>query len=198
MPEAFTGTRLYMEFWDVPVENEERWLDYYDRVIIESLRHVDRYAGSMVYKQTRYGDDPVRVIGTHWGIRHLGIRTNFQVNLGALLQHEYTHMVLLFMHELNPAIMPEFFEGFKKVARDWKQRYPDWRDAPGAEWLDAPYLVDYFKQDPARREDTNRIVDLMSRDFFALSNNHWDLSFDLVHSRFPIDRLEPSPATPPI
>ena len=183
--ETFAGSRLYMEFWDVPAEHEARWVDYYDTVVIESLRHVGGYAGSMVYKQTPpYGDGPTRVIGSHWGIRHLGVRTNFQINLGALLQHEYTHLVLLFMHELNPSIMPEFFEGFKKVAADWKERHLDWEDQPGAEWLDAPYLSQYFEQE-GNRESTKKIVDLMSQDFFTLSNNHWDLSFDLVHSRFP-------------
>ena len=189
---TFEGKRLYMEFWDVPPDKEALWIDYYDKVIIESLRNVDKYAGSIVYRQTPpYGDMTTRVFGKHWGIRQMGLRTNFQVNLGALLQNEYTFIVLLFMEELNPDIMPQWFDGFKKVAADWKERYPGWEDEPGVEWLDAPYLAKYFEEG-TNKADTKRVVDIMSRDFFSLANNHWDLSYDLVLSRFPIDASPPA------
>lgn len=184
---TFDCERLYMEFWDVPEESAAEWLDYYDNVIIKTLRHVNGYGGSMIFRQTPpYGGGVERVINNHWGIRTLGARTNASINLGALLQHEYTYMVLLFMREFNPEIMPEFFDGFKAAVADWREKYPGWEDDPGADWLDAAYLAKYFETG-SNREDAKRIVDLMSRDFFSLSGNHWDMSYDMVMSRFPWD-----------
>ena len=185
--EQFDCERLYMEFWDVPDEHAAAWIDYYDNVIIGSLRHVHGYGGTMIFRKPPNPEGaPERVINTHWGIRTLDMRSNVSINLGSLLQHEYTFVVLLFMRKFNIEIMPEFFEGFKLAVADWREKYPDWSDDPGAPWTDAGYLAKYFESHSAK-QDAERIVDLMSRDFFALSGNHWDMSYDMVLSRFPWD-----------
>lgn len=179
--------KLWMEFWDVPPESEERWLDYYENVVIAALQNVQAYGGSMIFRKGVDGrgpDDVDRVIRPHWGVRTLGVRTNASINLGALLQHEYTFMVMLFMkRDVN--LLPEFFDGVKQIDADWRDRYPEWQDDPGAAWLPHPWLDDYFRTGETVEQDTRRVVDLMSRDFFSLANNHWDMGFDHVYSRFP-------------
>lgn len=182
----FECERLYIEFWDVPEENEKLWIEYYDNVVIPALKHVEGFAGSMIFRQAPpYSGGPERVVSPHWGVRTLGVRTDAAINLGALLQHEYRFIVLLFMKQFNINVLPEFLEGWKKVVTDWKQKYPGWRDSEGANWLDAPYLENYLAAE-GKREEAIRVVDIMSRDFFSLAANHWDSTFDAVLSRVPM------------
>jgi hypothetical protein len=74
--------------------------------------------------------------------------------MSALIQHEYTFAVInSFSAELELATIIDDWTAA------WEQLQPDWRE---------------------RHPDTDDPHEALSRDFFALADNHWDVTYDVL------------------
>jgi len=181
---------VIFEYWDVAEPHQPQWLEYYRTVVVGALRKCRGYGGSVFLKEepsVRPG--PRRVIGPHFGSRLLGVRTNAAVNLSNLLQHEYSYLVIHFMREKNPALLGEFFEGWKRMVPDWQEWIGDDEEDTGNDlWLNhlnSIYVAATEDGDPGDRDESRRASMLMSRQLFGIVNNHWDVMYDIVGTEEP-------------
>jgi hypothetical protein len=158
--------QVIFEYWDVPEENWNAWMDYYVKYVVAPLRTCTGHSGTCLILEPSmpWRADPHKVIFPHPQMvikpvqeiisdnprsPVMAIRTNISIDLHALLQHEWTHAVIHFMDDTNMNLHWDW------IAK-WEQLRPNWRtEVPEA-------------TDPA---------DAISREFFTLVNNHWDVTF---------------------
>lgn len=156
---ATADGHIFLEYWDVSKENEERWYAYYNDFVIGAYHACRGYMGSMIVRRGPWWDQPRKAIHEHFGLRTRGIRTNTSINMSALIQHEYTYAVInVFTAELEISRIIDDWTGA------WEQLQPDWRE---------------------RHPDTDDPHEALSRDFFALADNHWDVTYDILRQGMP-------------
>ena len=181
---------VIFEYWDVPEENRQRWLDYYTQVVVGALRQCRGYGGTVFLReQASVRPGPRRVVGPHFGSRLLGVRTNAAVNLSNLLQHEYTFLAIHFMTEKNPTLLGEFFEGWKRMVPEWRELNADEEaDTGNPLWLNhlnSIYVAATDEATSPETEENQQASVVMSRQLFGIVDNHWDVMYDLVTSTEP-------------
>ena len=148
---------VFAEYWDVSAVNEVAWRDYFENVIVPANRQCVGYLGCKLMRRSAWWrdleDGPRKALQPHFGLRLGGVRTRTSINFSALLQHEYTFLAV---HEFSASIPASFLEDWMAA---WERLRPDWRSAhPG---VDEP-------------------EEALSREFFSLVDNHWDVTYDVI------------------
>jgi hypothetical protein len=152
-----TPDHVFAEYWDVSPENQAAWRDYFENVIVAANQQCRGYAGCTIVQRSGWWRDtsagPRKALQPHFGLRVGGLRVNTSINFGALLQHEYTFLAL---HMFDAPPQPDYLAEWTAA---WERLQPDWRD---------------------RHPDTDDPVEALSRDFFSLVDNHWDVTYEVV------------------
>ena len=148
---------VFAEYWDVSVANEPAWRDYFENIIVPANSRCEGYLGCKLMRRSPWWRDPDggprKALQPHFGLRLGGVRTRTSINFSALLQHEYTYLAV---HEFAGAIPADFLDRWMDA---WEDLRPTWRvDHPGVDEAE----------------------EALSREFFALVDNHWDVTYDVV------------------
>lgn len=150
---------VFAEYWSVSPGHEESWRAYFETVIVPANASCGGYLGCSIMRRSAWWRDPEagarRVLQPHFGLRLGGQRTSVSVNLSALLQHEYTFLAI---HEWSQSPSGTFLDDWLAA---WERLRPDWR------------------RDHADVDDP---MEALSREFFSLVDNHWDVTYEVVGS----------------
>lgn len=148
---------VFAEYWDVSAANQQEWQAYFEKIIVAANRGCDGYLGCTLMRRSAWWRDasagPRKAIQPHFGLRLGGSRTQTSVNFAALIQHEYTFLAV---HEWSGAIGDDFLSQWMAA---WEALRPDWREA---------------------HPDTDDPEEALSREFFSLVDNHWDVTYDVI------------------
>lgn len=152
---------VFFERWNVPEANATAFLDYYENVILGAYRYVQGFAGALIVKRGAWWEagEPRKAAIPHFGMRTGEVQTNTSINLEVLIQHEYTHAALIMFDRgaRLDGFLAEWMAGWERLQPEWRRRHPD-----------------------ARQPD-----EALSRDFFSLSSNHWDVTYDVIRAITP-------------
>jgi hypothetical protein len=96
-----------------------------------------------------------------------------------------------FMHEKNPMLLNEFFEGWKRMVPDWKEQLEDGeRDTGNDLWLNhlnSIYVAATEDGRPGEVSESQQASVVMSRQLFGLVGNHWDVMYEQICSESPTE-----------
>ena len=150
---------IIFEYWDVPEQNLEQFLYWYEHIFFGSLSHSEGYAGVSICVRSKdglsrvlgHGDGPRKAISFHPLLSQLGTQTDAMIDFDALLQNEWNVVGIQYLtsKEKLEGLFDAFRSGFDIVQ-------PNWRDENPGMTLD----------------------EVLVKDFFSLVNNHWDVFLD--------------------
>ena len=152
---------VIVEYWSVKPENMDRWRYFYDNIFLNCLTHAEGYCGTIVQVrsdsalETILGKPPGprRVVAPHPFLFQLGVRTDAMIDFDALVQHEYDVVATHLLHDTSALenLFPQFVEGYQAIQPNWREEHPN---------AETP-------------------EDALVEDFFALTENHWDVFYDV-------------------
>lgn len=150
---------VFCEYWSISEPNRQAWRTYFEDVIVAANQQCRGYAGCTLLRRSGWWRDqtagPRRALQPHFGLRVGGRRVDTSINFAALLQHEYTYLAIhTFDAPPQPDFLDEWFAAWQRLQPDWRERHPD-------------------TDDPA---------EALSRDFFSLVDNHWDVTYEALAS----------------
>ena len=150
---------VIFEYWDVPEQNMEQFMYWYEHIFFGALSHTPGYSGVAINVRSEdalakvlgHGEGPRKAISFHPFLCQLGTRTDAMIDFDALLQHEWNVVGIQFLSNkdhLEP-MFENFVKGFEIVQPNWSEENPGLT-----------------------------IEDVLIKDFFGLVNNHWDVFLD--------------------
>jgi hypothetical protein len=150
---------IIYEYWDVPEQNMEQFLYWYENIFFGALTHTPGYAGVAINVRSQdalsrvlgHGDGPRKAIAFHPFLSQLGTRTDAMVDFDALLSNEWNvvGIQLLTSKEHLEPMFENFVKGFEIVQPNWREENPGMT-----------------------------VEEVLVKDFFSLVNNHWDVFLD--------------------
>lgn len=150
---------VIFEYWDVPEQNLDQFMYWYENVFFGALTHTPGYSGVAICRRSPdalqrvlgHGDGPRKAISFHPFLSQLGTRTDAMVDFDALLTNEWNvvGIQLLQGKEHFETMFDNFVKGFEQVQPSWREENPGLT-----------------------------IEEVLIKDFFGLVNNHWDVFLD--------------------
>ncbi len=150
---------IIFEYWDVPEQNLEQFLYWYEHIFFGSLSHSEGYAGVSICVRSKdgltrvlgHGDGPRKAISFHPLLSQLGTRTDAMIDFDALLQNEWNVVGIQYLtsKEKLEGLFDAFRSGFDIVQPNWREENPGMT-----------------------------LDEVLVKDFFSLVNNHWDVFLD--------------------
>ena len=150
---------IIFEYWDVPEQNMEQFMYWYEHIFFGALSHTPGYAGVAICKRSGdalqrvlgHGDGPRKAISFHPFLSQLGTQTDAMIDFDALLANEWNVLgvqCLTSRDQLEP-MFENFVKGFEQVQPHWREENPGMT-----------------------------IEQVLAKEFFSLVNNHWDVFLD--------------------
>ena len=150
---------IIFEYWDVPEQNLEQFLYWYEHIFFGSLSHSEGYAGVSICVRSKdgltrvlgHGDGPRKAISFHPLLSQLGTRTDAMIDFDALLQNEWNVVGIQYLtsKEKLEGLFDAFRSGVDIVQPNWREENPGMA-----------------------------LDEVLVKDFFSLVNNHWDVFLD--------------------
>ena len=155
---------IIIEYWDVPEQNMERFMYFYENIFYGALTHTPGYIAMTInvrsdeITQLVFGETqgPRKAITYHPFLSQLGTRTDAMIDFDALLKDEWNVLGTHFLGEgVNwENLFPAWIQGFEKIQPNWREENPGITD----------------------------VTDVLVKDFFSLVNNHWDVFLETKHA----------------
>ena len=150
---------IIFEYWDVPEQNLDQFMYWYEKIFFGALTHTPGYSGVAINVRSKdalsrvlgHGDGPRKAIAFHPFLSQLGTRTDAMVDFDALLTNEWNvvGIQLLTSKEHLEPMFENFCKGFEQVQPTWREENPGLT-----------------------------LEEVLIKDFFGLVNNHWDVFLD--------------------
>ena len=108
---------IIFEYWDVPEQNLEQFLYWYEHIFFGALSHSEGYAGVSICTRSKdglsrvlgHGDGPRKAISFHPLLSQLGTRTDAMIDFDALLTNEWNVVGIQYLtskDKLRPTRLP--------------------------------------------------------------------------------------------
>ena len=154
---------IIFEYWDVPEQNMEQFMYWYEHIFFGALTYCPAYAGLAINVRSAganarilgHGGGARKAIAYHPFLSQLGTRTDAMVDFDALLTNEWNVVGIQFLtgKEHLETMFDDWAKGFGIVQPNWRAENPGLT-----------------------------VEEVVVKDFFSLVNNHWDVFLDCTHT----------------